>query len=231
VPPHAFRAFVTPFGLRLVAVLVLLAPAAPGVEAQSEQSPDALARRLQQRYDGIRDFRADFTQVTRREVTRTQGRAEGQIAVKKPGRVRMSYTEPEEKLIVHDGTHIWDYVPEDRTVLKAPAPADDEAPTVMLFLGGRGDILRDFIPSHTVSPVEGAMALKLTPRQLERDYDYLVVLLNPQLQITGIITHNELGGETRITFSNLKENTGIADSNFQFTPPRGVEVLQSGAAR
>ena len=213
---------------RLPAVLVLLAlMGGTAMRAQSEQSPETLARKLQQRYDGVQDFRADFSQVTRREVTRTQNRAEGTIAVKKPGLVRMVYTSPEKKEVVHDGTYVFDYVPQDRTVIKTPVPADQEAPTAMLFLSGKGDILRDFVPSHTVSPLEGTIALKLTPRKAERDYEYLIVALDPtSLQIKGLVTHNELGGETRIAFSNLKENTGIRASTFAFDVPRGVDVLQ-----
>lgn len=214
--------------MRLTAVFVLFALAAPGLGAQSDESPDALARRLQQRYQEIRDFRADFTQATRRGVIGTEHAATGTITVKKPGRVRMVYTEPERKEIVHDGTYIWDYVPEDRTVIKTPAPSADEAPTAMLFLGGRGEILRDFIASRTKGPVEGTVGLKLTPREAERDYEYLVVAVDPEtLQIKGLVTHDELGGESQITFRNLKENAGIPDSAFAFTPPRGVDVLES----
>lgn len=215
---------------RVAAVLAFVALTTPGARAQGEESAETLARRLQQRYQTITDFRADFTQSTRREVTKTTQRAGGTIAVKKPGRVRMVYSAPEKKEIVHDGAFIWDYVPADRTVIKTPAPPEDEAPTAMLFLGGRGDILRDFVPSRTVSPVDGTIALRLTPRQRDDDYEFLLVVLDPKsLQIRGLVTQSELGGETQITFTNLKENTGIADSTFRFTPPRGVEVIESHA--
>jgi outer membrane lipoprotein carrier protein len=218
---------------RLMWTLALLAATAVhGVGAQTAEPPEMLARRLQQSYDKIRDFRADFTQVTRSGVLRTQRRAEGTIAVKKPGRVRMAYARPEKKEIVYDGTNIWDYVPADKTVVKMDAPSGDEAPTAMVFLGGRGDILRDFTPANTESPVPGAVALRLTPRQAERDYEYLVVAVDPKsLQMRALVTFDQLGGETQIAFTNLRENVNIPDSTFTFTPPRGVEVFGQGANR
>jgi outer membrane lipoprotein carrier protein len=217
---------------RLISTLALLAIAAHGLGAQTAEPPEALARRLQQRYDTIRDFRADFTQVTRSGVLRTQRRAEGTIAVKKPGRVRMEYSRPEKKLIVYDGTHVYDYVPADKTVVKMDAPSGDEAPSAMVFLGGRGNILRDFTSANIESPVPGAVALRLTPRQAERDYEYLVVAVDPKsLQMRALVTYDQIGGETQIAFTNLREDVGIPDSTFAFTPPRGVEVLGTGPAR
>ena len=76
------------------------------------------------------------------------------------------------------------------------------------------------------------MTLELTPRQAERDYEYLVVAVDPKsLQLRALVTYDQLGGETRIVFRNLRENVEISDSTFAFTPPRGVEVLGADAAR
>ena len=217
---------------RLIITLALLSIGAASLGAQSAESPEVLAKRLQQHYDKVKDFRADFSQITRSGVLRTQRRAEGTIAVKKPGRVRMVYSRPEKKEIVYDGTNIFDYIPADKTVVKMDAPAGDEAPTAMVFLGGRGNIIRDFLPSNTESPVPGAVALRLTPRQAEREYEYLVIAVDPKtLQMRALVTYDQLGGETQISFAKLRENVGIPDSTFAFTPPRGVEVLGPGAAR
>jgi len=212
------------------AVILFLAAGSPG--AQSSDSPETLARRLQLRYEDIRDFRADFSQRARSGLLPTQSTGAGTVAVKKPGRMRWEYTMPEKKEVIFDGTNIFEYLPDERLVYKDAAPSGDRAPTAMLFLSGRGDVLRDFVPSHVESPVAGTIALRLTPRQTERDYEYLVVAIDPRsLQIRALVTRDEFGGDSQITFSNLRENAGIPDRTFAFTPPRGVEVISSAGLR
>ena len=69
------------------------------------------------------------------------------MKIKKPGRMRWVYQDPERKEFVSDGSRIYSYIPEDRQVLVAPVPADNEATTPALFLSGHGNLARDFVAS------------------------------------------------------------------------------------
>ena len=60
--------------------------------AQTRPSADALATSLQQRYQGIRDFSADFVHTYRGGVLRTQTTERGRVLIKKPGLMRWTYT-------------------------------------------------------------------------------------------------------------------------------------------
>src|ERR1044071_2696279 len=101
--------------LRVIGALILIAaPALAGQGGQGRPSAEALARSLQQRYQGIRDFSADFTHTYRGGALRTQTREQGTVAVKKPGRMRWDYTKPEKKEFVSDGRKIYSYLPQDR---------------------------------------------------------------------------------------------------------------------
>ena len=207
------------FSLALSAVLT-------AQSASSRPSADALAHSLQQRYQSIRDFSADFTHSYRGGVLRTQTREQGTVSVKKPGQMRWVYTSPERKEFVSDGRKIYSYLPADRQVRVTPVPPDSEATTPALFLAGKGDIARDFKPSYVESPIAGALALKLVPKRSEQDYEYLVVVIDPAtLQIRALTTHDTQGGDSTLTFTNLKENRGIPDKEFAFSVPRGVDVV------
>jgi outer membrane lipoprotein-sorting protein len=48
------------------------------------------------------------------------------------------------------------------------------------------------------------------------------------LQIVGLAAGDAQGGKSSFSFSNFKENLGLADKMFQFTIPRGTEVISSG---
>jgi outer membrane lipoprotein carrier protein len=197
--------------------------------AQGAKSPDALAKALQARYQTVQDFTADFVQTYRGGVLRTETRERGTVSVKKPGRMRWIYTSPERKEFVSDGQKIYSYVPEDRQVTVSDVPSESEAPTPVLFLAGKGDLVKDFTAAAAESPVAGSVALKLTPRKSEPEYEYLIVAVDPAtLQIRALTTRDRQGGESTLRFENLKENKGIADKDFAFRIPRGVDVITNG---
>ena len=214
--------------MRHLAVIAMLL-AAPVLFAQGKPSADALTRALQQRYQGIRDFSAEFTHTYRGGALRTQTREQGTVSVKKPGRMRWVYTNPEKKEFVSDGHKIYSYLPQDKQVIVSDVPADDQASSAALFLAGKGDLSRDFTPAYVDSPLPASWALKLTPKRQEPDYEYLIVVVDPgSLQIQAIATRDRQGGDSTITFSKLKENQGISDKEFAFRIPRGVDVVTDG---
>lgn len=195
-------------------------------EAQSRPAADALARSLQQRYQTVRDFSADFVHSYRGGVLRKQLTERGTVVIKKPGMMRWTYTAPEKKTFVSDGTKMYSYIPADHQVIVSDLPPGSEAPAPVLFLAGRGDITRDFTASYAEIGSPGAYALKLVPRRVERDYESLVLLLDPaSLQIRALATVDAQGGESTFTFSNMKENQGLSDKEFVFRIPRGVEIV------
>jgi len=201
-----------------------------GAAAQTRPAPDALAKSLQQRYQGIKDFSADFVHNYRGGVLKTQTQERGRVSVKKPSRMHWTYTDPEKKEFVSDGVKIYSYIPQDKQVIVSSVPVDDQATTPALFLAGKGDIVRDFSASYVDSTIAGTVALKLTPRHAEPDYDYLVVTVDPaSLQIRALTTKDKQGGESTLVFTNLKENQGISDKEFAFRIPRGVDVITDGS--
>src|SRR5678816_1926555 len=198
--------------------------------AQSRPAPEALARSLQQRYQGIKDFSADFVHTYRGGVLKTQSQERGTVSVKKPSRMRWTYTAPEKKEFVSDGVKIYSYIPQDKQVIVSNVPPDNQATTPALFLAGKGDISRDFSATYAQATIPGSVALKLTPRHNQPDYEYLVVALDPtSLQIRALITRDHEGGESTLAFTNLKENQGISDKEFAFKIPKGVDVVTDGS--
>ena len=189
---------------------------------------DELAQALQRRYDSIKDFSADFVHSYQGGVLRKAISERGHVLIKKPGRMRWEYTAPEKKLFVADGVRIFSYLPEDKQVMVSAAPRDDQATAPALFLAGKGNLTRDFTPSLVAVPAgsPGGRALKLVPKSPQPDYDWLVLTLDPaSLAIVGLVTMDAQGGQSAFSFINLKENVGLADKEFAFNIPRGVDVI------
>lgn len=207
-----------------LATLLSAAQAAP-------PSPQDLAARVQQRYDGIRDLEADFTQSYEGGVLQTRSTERGTVAIKRPGRMRWIYAQPEKKEFVSDGARIYLYVPADRQVMVSPVPSGERTAPAM-FLAGTGNLVRDFTASATDLPggPAGLVGLKLTPRKEDPEYESLTLGVDPRtFQIRLLTAADRQGGRSTFTFSNLKENRGLSDKMFEFRIPRGVDVITNGA--
>jgi len=218
--------------VRAVFVLIVfcLLPAVP--DAQTRPAPEAVARSLQQRYQGITDFTADFTQTYRGGVLRTRTVEQGTVSVKKPGRMRWNYKSPEEKVFVSDGRQVQLYVPADKQVVISPLPNDDRATSAVLFLMGRGNLVRDFNVSHAKGGTDTTYVLRLDPKTRQAEYDWLQLSVDRgSLQIKELVVGDQQGGRTAFGFTNFKENPGVADKTFVFTAPRGTEVVKSSQGR
>jgi len=214
--------------LAVVAAVSIVAPA-----AASPQSPSDLARAIQQKYDTVRDFSADFVHTYRGGVLRKEATERGTVLIKKPARMRWTYEFPERKVFVGDGLRIYSYIPEDRQVIISPVPADGEATTPALFLSGHGNLLRDFVAStpDAADATPGTSTLKLTPRRHEAEYDWLILVVDRgTYRLRKLVTADAQGGQSTFTFSDVRENVGISDKEFRFTIPRGVDVITNGQA-
>jgi outer membrane lipoprotein carrier protein len=201
-----------------------------GPAAAQQQTAQQVAAALQAKYDSVRDFSADFTQefesVLKRKITER-----GKLQVKKPGKMRWDYTDPEKKLFVSDGIKMYLWQPADNQVTRSSVPKQDEATTAVLFLVGKGNLTRDFTVSFAPDAPAGTYALRLDPKLPERDYEWLNLVVDQKtLQIRALTAPDRQGGRSRFLFSNFKENKGIPDSTFVFKIPKGADVIDADSS-
>jgi len=201
----------------------------------AEPTAQELARSLQRKYDSITDFSADFVHKYRGGVLKKELTESGRLLVKRPGKMRWDYKTPEQKLFVSDGVKVYSYIPQDKQVFVSSIPPGDQIGTPTMFLSGKGNLTRDFTPSLVAAQAgaaSGTRALKLVPKSPQREYDWLVLEMAPDsLELRGLVTVDAQGGQSSFSFANLRENTGIADKEFTFTIPRGVDVVTDAPSR
>lgn len=216
-------------------MLLALVGGTPARSVAQAPGAETLAAALQKKYDAVRDFSCDFVHAYRGGVLNKRITEEGRLVVKKPGRMRWTYSGADRKVFVSDGLTMYSYLPADRQVYITTVPLDDQASTPGLFLAGKGHLLRDFAVSGAPVPPDappGSVALKLVPKRGEPDYDWLVLVVDAaSLQWRMLITGDRQGGVSTFTFRNVKENTGVSDREFTFQIPRGVDVISDPAPR
>jgi outer membrane lipoprotein carrier protein len=213
--------------VRPLAIVLLTGLVASASTATQSSDAAAVATRVQARYATIRDFEGEFVQTYEGGVLRTRTSESGTMAIRQPGQFRFIYTKPERKEFVSDGSTIYTYLVADKQVIVTPAPGPGET-TPALFLAGRADIARDFTPSTVSLPSApaGVVTIKLDPRKADPDYQWFAIGVEPtSFQIRYLVALDRQGGRSAFTFSNVKENRGLADNTFRFRIPRGVDVV------
>jgi len=218
-----------------VCAWLLLGPLAFGhgprlVHAQTAPAPPPaadLARLLQAHYDKVRDFTADFTHRYRGGVLRQALTERGRVRIKKPGRMDWTYTAPEKKQFVSDGTRIYTYIAAENVVYISDVPQGDQTSTALLFLTGRGNLVRDFRAALPDAAPAGLWQLDLTPKASQADFTALTLFINPEtLALRGLASTDAQGGVSTFDFTNLRENVGLSDNQFTFKIPKGAEIRQ-----
>src|SRR5215467_5176189 len=107
------------------------------------QGLPALIDGVQRSFARMNDFSADFHQISKDVLNRTQ-QAAGRLYLKRQRMARWEYTSPEEQLFVSDGKTVYFYVPSDKQVNREAVKDtfDDRIP--LMFLLGRSNLANEF---------------------------------------------------------------------------------------
>ncbi|MBI4481267.1 MAG: outer membrane lipoprotein carrier protein LolA [Acidobacteria bacterium] len=207
---------------------LLLWLALPSWGQPSQPDVESLVVGIQRHYDGVRDFQASFAQVY--QTHQVIQREKGTLFVKKPGKMRWEYQEPEKKLFVADGRNAYFYVPEERQVRMSRFSAGEIHGTPLRFLLGGVDIRQDFQVSQprTQEPSqEGNAVLKLIPRSPQTQFESILLEVNPATyRIERLVVQEVTGARSEYVLHEVRENVGLKDQLFKFKIPENVEVVR-----
>lgn len=181
---------------------------------------------IQNQYEKTNDFEASFVQEYIGKVMRQPQKGEGKVYFKKKGMMRWDYRLPNQK-ILSDGQTLWFYQPEENQVLISPA---ERMMKEFGFLVGKGDLRRDFKLIHIdESPAgkEDHILIEIAPKEPHPAVSKLSLQLDKKTYlVVQVDLFDELGNVTRTRFSDIKTNTNLSTSTFQFKVPPGTEVIR-----
>ncbi len=210
------------------AALLLASLLAAGSTAPAEDPAPGLAEslveRIEERHARTGDLVARFEQTYRSGLL---GRAlveRGVVSIKRPGRMRWEYQEPEEKLFISDGETFYFYVPEDEQVIVQEQ--DEQRSLAARLLFGQGGLLEEFEARLEEPWEEGVLRVRLTPRREDAELERAYIDVEPSGIVRSITIEDIQGNRTRFRFEELKTNTGLKDELFRFEVPSGVEVIR-----
>ncbi|MBM4351541.1 MAG: outer membrane lipoprotein chaperone LolA [Deltaproteobacteria bacterium] len=181
---------------------------------------------IQNQYEKTADFEANFAQEYIGKVMRQSQKGEGKVFFKKKGMMRWDYRVPNQK-IISDGQTLWFYQPEENQVLISPA---DKMIKEFGFLVGEGDLRRDFNLihiNHSPSGKEDHFVVELAPKDSHPAVSKLSLAVDRKTYfVIQVDVFDGLGNVTRTRFTDIRTNTNLTGSFFQFKVPPGTEIIK-----
>ena len=207
--------------------LLLLAVAtpltAPGpLFAQSLTAKD-LAARIDRHYNALHSLEVHFVQrYTGMGMNRKES---GVLLLKKPGKMRWTYTDPDGKLFLLDGKDGYFYSPGETEAQEVPEKQLDDLRSPLRFLLGHTELEKELSGLQMTAQAGGDSVLSGIPRGLEQRVSALKITAAPDGTIRGMEIDETDGVTNQFDFSGEVPNSPAPSSAFVFTPPPGVHVV------
>lgn len=171
---------------------------------------------------GLQSLQAQFKQILTDRNGQTVEEASGTLAIRRPDRFRWDYSQPNEQLIVADGSRIWLYDAdlEQVTVRKLD---DTLSATPAMLLSGQGNLEQNFNVTQT-SQEGGVFWVRMQPKRDDTDFKW-VRLGFDGATLKFMELADKLGQTTHLEFAQLERNPALDPSRFTFTVPPGADVI------
>jgi outer membrane lipoprotein carrier protein len=211
----------------LCRILFLLSVALPLTMAGQVRVSE-IAHKVDERYNSLQTMKADFVESYRGAgMTRQES---GTLYLKRPGRMRWDYSEPEHKLFIVDGKNAWFYVPGEQQVHKTPVKNLDDLRSPLRYLLGKTQLQKEFEGlsfAPDVKPLNaGDVVLRGVPKTMKDRIEQVLLEVNDKGQLDRIQVDETDGSVTEFVFRNIEENAPVASNVFTFKAPPGTEVVE-----
>jgi outer membrane lipoprotein carrier protein len=203
-------------------LLLLLFCALSPVPRALSQTATEIATRVDHHYNALHSLRVNFVQ--KYSGLGQNLRESGILLLKKPGRMRWTYSQPQGKLFVLDGKNAYFYAPGQTEVQRVPAKKLDDLRSPLRFLLGHSELAKE-LTSLTLTPQGANYELSGVPKDMQQRVSSLRFTVSPEGTILGIRVEEVDGSLSTFTFTGEVANPPATDSDFIFHAPAGTEIV------
>lgn len=221
---------VTVLGVALLTP-VMSSVAYAATAASEQQATQNLVRQL----TGVKSFTANFEQTTKAtgHASRTPQKKgltaqhmnqtfQGVIKVERPGKFYWQTTTPAKQTIVTSGKTVWIYDPDLQQAVRQTLDAQVANTPALLLSGNVNQIMSSY---RVTQPDQSKTYYTLYPKNKEGAFQSLTISFGANKSPSLMILQDSLGQTTTVRFNNVKINPSIPASVFNFTPPKGTDII------
>lgn len=200
-------------------------PIACCLMAYSTAAFTADSDRLESLLSDVSTLTADVTQLIVESNGGVLEESSIKMKLKKPDRFYWETIEPFPELIVTDGVKLWNFQPDLEQVVVEDWEASKSELAARL-LSGQTDSLKAEYTVKLAQVDEATENFTLTPIASDSVYASIGIQFI-ETELDAIYINSKNGEQTVWQFLEVKSNMAIADSEFNFVPPEGIEIIEN----
>ncbi len=179
--------------------------------------------RLQRFFREVQTVTADFTQTVKDAENVTLQETSGRMIIRRPNRFRWDYLLPYQQLIISDGNKVWLYDMDLEQVTVQSAKKALKNSPAMLLSGNRP--LEESFVINELGAKDGREWVELLPKSKDSTFQRMLLAFDKNnLEIMEL--EDSFGQTTRLQFTSIRRNIKVGKQVFQFTPPKGVDIIE-----
>lgn len=197
--------------------------------ASEQQATSNLVKQL----TGIQSLSANFeqtTKVTNSKAPQKKGLSaqhmnqtfKGVMKVARPGKFFWETSTPSKQTIVTTGKTVWIYDPDLQQAIRQSLDEQVANTPALLLSGNTSQIMQSY---RVTQPDRSKTYYTLYPKDSEGAFQSLTISFGANKAPSLMILQDSLGQTTYVRFNNVKLNAAIPASTFNFTPPKGTDII------
>ena len=216
--------------IQKLVLFACLVAVAPDCQPQVTEAANVheIAKRVDEHYNHLASLRADFEE--RYQGAGVERAESGVLWLKRPGKMRWEYLQPRQKLFISDGKRAYFYVSGESQARRADIKKLDDLHSPLRYLLGKTRLEKEF-EGLRLGPAgamqSGNVVLVGRPVALADRVEEVRLEINPAFEIVRIEILELGGSRTEFRFQRLNANLPAPDNLFRFSPPAGVQIIES----
>ncbi|CAM4120882.1 outer membrane lipoprotein chaperone LolA [Acinetobacter pragensis] len=197
--------------------------------ASEQQATASLVKQL----SGVKSFSANFEQTTKVSSGKTAQKKglsaqhmnqtfKGVMKVERPGKFFWETSSPSKQTIVTSGKTVWIYDPDLQQAVRQNLDDQVANTPALLLSGNTSQIMQSY---RVTQPNNTKTYYTLYPKNNDGAFQSLTISFGANKAPTLMILADSLGQTTYVRFSNMRVNASIPASTFNFTPPKGTDII------
>lgn len=185
-------------------------------------STNVSAKSINEYLGHVKTLSAKFEQFVFNESSGKPDKSFGRIYVASPNKFRLEYDKPYKQVYVADGKRLWSYDEDlEQVTIKKQKDMLANSPAIVLSDPTNLDKAYEVKAQGIQDRVDW---FYLTPHSSDSGFDHIRLgFAGNNLYVMEL--YDSFGQKTELHFKELQYNVSLGADKFQFTPPKGVDVM------
>lgn len=194
------------------------------LQTQIAANPNNAGAELIQLLGNTTTMQADFVQFLVNRAGAEEGKSTyGKMSLERPGKFRWETRSPGKQLLIANNQTVWVYDADLEQATKRKIDYHQPGNPALLLSGTTDTLQKTFKITKLNMPGVGEW-FELQPKSTNNIYQWIKVHFVDGKIVAMLIADN-LGQQSEILFENISLNQPLANALFNFTPPRGTDVV------